>query len=64
MPAQFAPQAPGAAGRALFPTEIAAILEQARIVDGLIRRITQDVALGVRLMLEAAAINRLPRFSR
>ena len=64
MPAQFAPQAPGAAGRALSPTEIAAILEQARIVDGLIRRITQDVALGVRLMLEATAINRLPRFSR
>lgn len=58
MPTLIAPQAPGIAGRALSPAEIAAIAAQARFIDGLVRRITRDVTLGIRLMLEAYAVNR------
>ena len=41
MPAQFAPQAPGVAGRALSPAEIAGILDQARSIDRFVRRIAR-----------------------
>ena len=64
MPAFTAPQAPGIAGRALSPAEFAAILAQARFVDGLMRRIGRDVSLGVRLMLEATAVHRRARLGQ
>lgn len=58
----FAPQAPGLAGRPLSRAEIAAIHAQAGIVDQFFDRISRDLALGIRLMLQATAVDRPARF--
>jgi hypothetical protein len=55
------PQAPGIAGRPLSPAEIAGIVNQARSVDRLARRVGRDIAQGVRILLASMALGHTTR---